>query len=147
MSTESDRERNRLKQRRFRQRHAVRLASEAEQRAGMHDSAVGRRPTWTASEFIDPRDDLPRLVIAHRAADHEPWCAVALHNVAVRRWVAELAALGLRPQASCRWLPAGCFSQGLCRKLVSHRVGEICRWSGGWPTWLLNRRSPPETNP
>lgn len=124
-SMSSDREQNRQRQRRFKQRHAVRLASEAEHRTSVRDSAVGRRPSHRVIELVHSAGEfagLPALVVVVRAGQR-----VDIEGLTEDQ----------------RWLPNVTMPLATARRVRSHRLSQIIEWCGlqrgERPEWLRLR--------
>jgi hypothetical protein len=117
----SERERNKLKQRRYRKRHASRLALERELQSAPR--VRGRRPAYRVLEYCHAGGELDGL----------PACVV------VRRMDEPLdVPSGWR--VSTRWVVSLALSLALARKLAAARRDEIYRWCGGRrPRWFCCR--------
>lgn len=100
---------------------------------------------WMVSELFDPRDSLPRYVIAHRQ-EEAPW--LALQEVAdklpgkLAQWLKSLRADAARPLAR-PLLGHGCaLNEKTAHAVCRFRVSQIAAMSGcrpgEWPDFLLN---------
>src|SRR5260221_12334314 len=140
MST-NERERNRSKQRRYRQRHAtaIRLDSDLQAR---DPGKPGRRPTWRVVELCDPRDGLPRWIGITKASEACPWTHLQALTTPAGKWLTELSALGFTPVVS-RWLALGAMSRATAERLRSYRLDQIRQWCGGWWPGGLEPPNPP----
>ena len=103
--------------------------------------------TTRVYELVYPADwprygGLPAYVAVGTGA--EPWGPLwELRDVSGSRlaaWFRELAASGLRPQESNRWLPRATMTHRGAVLLARMRLRQIAAWCGDWPPWLLNDR-------
>lgn len=109
-----DREKNRQKVARYKQRHANRLAIEAElRRPGI---THGIRPTYRAVELVDA-DDMPIW-----------WGVVKADQVTgdMKAFAASVGASGA--VGISKWLPSIAMSKQACAKLVTARKRQVIAW-------------------
>jgi hypothetical protein len=106
-----------------------------------------QQPTSRAYELIYPADwptfgGLPAYVAV--GTGDKPWERLwELRDISGSRlsmWFRSLAASGLQPQESNRWLPRTPMTHRTATKVARLRLRQIERWAGGWPVWLLNDR-------